>query len=193
MRHIILSFAVSLILLSCDQNEAKQKEPGLKENQIGSDTSIKSADPVDTTTHTSEQKVLDIREEVTKINSTSLTAKKYKFFCDTDATATYFTDKEKVVKIAIDWGFIGDGSSTSEYYFKDDKLIFIYNTTTGGCANCPVTKTEYRTYVHNDRTIKQMENQKVISCSSCEFNENSKEYKALKAYNTNNVKSALCN
>ena len=209
MRHIFLSLAFSLFLFSCGQNDTRQKESELKEKeldikqkeldlkakQIGGETSIKTAAPDVTTTDTStvEQIVTDIRGEFKRINATKLKPKQYKFFCDTDGTVIYYTANGKVLKIAIDWGFIGDGSSTSEYYYKDDKLIFIYETYIGGCASCPITKTEFRTYVNNDRTVKYMENKKASTCATCQFNGNSKEYKLLEAYNTNNVKSALCN
>ena len=205
MRHIIFLLTFSFFLISCGQNDTKQKELelkekelalkqkelDLKEKQISGDTSAKKVTP--TNTATVEQIVLDIRSEFKRINSLRLTTKKYKFVCDTDGTITYYTDNGKVVKIAIDWGFIGDGSSTSEYYFKDDKLIFTYETYIGGPANGPETKTEYRTYVNNDKTIKYMENQKNSVCTTCQFTETSKEYKVLRAYNTTNIKSALCN
>ena len=204
MRYIIFLLTFSCFLISCRQNDTKQKELelkekeialkqkeiDLKEKQISSDTSVKKIAP--TNTATVEQIVLDIRSEFKRINSLRLTSKKYKFVCDTDGTITYYTDNGKVVKIAIDWGFIGDGSSTSEYYYKDDKLIFIYETYIGGPANRPETKIEYRTYVNNDKTIKYIENQKVLRCTTCQFNTSSREYKVLKTFNTNNIKSALC-
>ena len=201
----ILLFILTLTFISCGQNETKQRELELKERElalkekemelkekgVSADTSIKKTVPLSNTTP--EQLVLDIRSEFKRINSLRLTPKKYKFVCDTDGTITYYTDNGKVVKIAIDWGFIGDGSSTSEYYYKDDKLLFTYETYIGGPANGPETKTEYRTYVNDDKTVKYMENQKVLSCTACQFNSSSKEYKALRAYNTNNIKAALCN
>lgn len=209
MRHIIFLLTFSLFLISCGQNDTKQKELelkekelalkqrelDLKEKQISGDTSAKNVAPANTATitATAEQLVLDIRSEFQRINSLRLTTKKYKFVCDTDGTITYYTDNDKVVKIAIDWGSIGDGSSASEYYFKDDKLIFAYDVYIGGPAGAAVTKTEERTYVNNDKTIKYMQNQKVSDCLTCDFNESSREYKALRAYNTNNIKSALCN
>ena len=76
---------------------------------------------------------------------------------------------------------------------KDDILIFTYETYIGGPANGPDTKTEYRTYISNNKTIKYMENQNISVCTTCQFNDSSREYKALRAYNTNNIKSALCN
>ncbi|MBL0202346.1 MAG: hypothetical protein IPP81_19975 [Chitinophagaceae bacterium] len=205
MRQLIFLLAFPLFLISCGLNDTKQKELELKENelalkqkaldlkekQISGDTTAKNVAP--TNTATIEQIVLDIRSEFKRINSLRLTTKKYKFVCDTDGTITYYSDNGRVVKIAIDWGFIGDGSSKSEYYYKDDKLIFTYETYIGGPANGPETKTEYRTYVNSDKTIKYMENQKISACTTCQFNESAREYKALRAYNTKNIKSALCN
>lgn len=205
MRHIIFLLTVSLFLISCGQNDTKekelelkekelalkQKELDLKEKQISGDTTAKIVTP--TNNATVEQIVLDIRSEFKRINSLRLTRKKYKFVCDTDGTITYYTDNGKVVKIAIDWGFIGDGSSTSEYYYKEDKLIFTYDVYIGGPAGAAESKTEERTYVNNDKTIKYMQNQKISACTTCQFNESSREYKAFRVYNTNNIKSALCN
>lgn len=205
MRHIIFILTISLFIMSCGQADTKQKELELKEREIAlkenefelkekgisEDTSTKTI--VQPSGITPEQIVLDIRSEFKRINSLRLTTKKYKFVCDTDGTVTYYTDNGKVVKIAIDWGFIGDGSSTSEYYYKDDKLIFSYDVYIGGPAGAAETKTEDRAYVNNDKTIKYMQNQKVSTCTNCQFNESSREYKVLRAYNTNNIKSALCN
>lgn len=206
MRHIIFLLTFSLFLISCGQNDTKQKdlelkekelalkqkELDLKEKQIVGDTSVKKVTSTNNTLIV-EQIVLDIRSEFKRINSLRLTPKKNKFVCDTDGTITYYSDKGKVVKIAIDWGFIGDGSSTSEYYYKDDILIFTYETYIGGPANGPDIKTEYRTYISNNKTIKYMENQNISVCTTCQFNDSSREYKALRAYNTNNIMSALCN
>ncbi|MES2429826.1 MAG: hypothetical protein V4556_02750 [Bacteroidota bacterium] len=197
MRHLVFLFTFSLFLISCKQKDTKQegstiieKELDSTEQQISIDTFTKK----DTATNipTIEQMVLDIRNEFKRINSLRLTQKEYKFFCDADNTITYYTDNGKVIKITIAWGFVGDGSSTSEYYYKDDKLIFTYETHTGGPANGPDTKNEFRTYVNNDKTIQHIKNQKVIDCATCQFNKSSREYKALRAYNTGNITTALC-
>lgn len=204
MRQIIFIFVLTFSLISCRQNDTNQKESelkekelslkekelNLKEKQISADTNIKVVHANNTATV--EQLVLDIRSEFKRINSLPLITKKYNFVCDTDGTITYFNDNGKVVKIVINWGFIGDGSSTSEYYFKNDKLIFTYEVYVGGPAGKAETKTEERTYVNNDKTIKYMRNQKVSACTTCQFNESSREYKTLRAYNTNNIQSAIC-
>ena len=205
MREFIFLLILSLSIISCGQNDTKQKEldikekelalkekgVALKEKEINADSSAKSNALANSTTP--EQMILDIRSEFKRINSIRLTTKKYNFHCDTDGTITYYTDNGKIVKIAIDWGFMGDYSTKSEYYYKDDKLIFTYNILIGGPAGVVETKTEERTYINNDKTIKYMKNQKVIACTTCQFNNSSREYKILEAYNTNNIKSALCN
>lgn len=211
MRLIIFLLTFSLFLSSCTQNDTKQKELDLREKelalkqkefelrekQISGDSSAKIVAPTTTTTVlatvTPEQLVLDIRSEFQRINSLRLSTKTYKFICETNGKITYYTDYGKVVKIAIDWGEIGDGSSKSEYYFMDDKLIFTYEEYIGGPGGGEVTKSEERTYVNNDNSIKYMQNQKVTDCITCQFNESSREYKALRAYNTNNITAALCN
>ena len=211
MRHFILLIAVAT-LLSCGQNDTKQKELNLKEKELAlrqkelelKEKEIKKDTIVNNIVSTTnsatknsnpEQLILDIRKEFKRINSAQLTKKKYSFACKNDpanGTVIYYLDNGKVVKIAIDWGFAGDYSTTSEYYYKNDKFIFGYDVAIGGPAEGAETKSEERTYVNNDKTIRYMQNQKIISCTTCEFKESSKEYKILRAYNTNNVTAALC-
>lgn len=204
MRYLILLFAIT-ILHSCAQSNTKQKEIelkekglvlkqkelDLKEKQINAE---KPSQKTDTSNNlTVEQMVLDIRNEYKRINSINLKSKKYNFVCDAEGAITYYTDNGKVVKVVIDWGVVGDGYSISEYYYKDNKLFFTYVTLIGGPAYGPDIKTEYRTYVNNNKTIKYMEDQKVSACTTCEYNNSSIEYKALNAFNTSDIQSALCN
>ncbi len=204
MRHIIFLLTFSFFFISCGENDKKQKEVALKENelalkqkkpdvtekQISGDTTAKIIAP--TNASAVEQIVLDIRSEFKRINLLKLKTKKYKFDCDTEGTIIYYTENGKVVKIAIDWGFMGHTSLTSEYYYKNEKLIFTCDTDYYEPLYEPVIKTELRSYVNNDKTIKYMKNQKISVCTKCQFTESSREYKAFRAYNTNNIKSALC-
>lgn len=183
-------------MISCDQK--KVNKTGTSTNQQDSSTvqvsndTVKQVDvPADSSS--TDQRILNIRSEYARINSLELTEKRSGFVCDTDGTVTFYTHNGKVVKVLIDWGFVGHGSTKTEYYFKAGKLIFIYETYVGGPVDGPDTKTEYRTYVENDRTIKYMENQQVKACNKCSFNKTSRPYKVLAAYGTQNIKSALCN
>lgn len=136
--------------------------------------------------------ILNIQSEIKRTNNLPLTAKKYNFEYHTVEIITYYSNKGNITKISIDWGFIGEGSSKSEYYYKNEKLIFIFETYIGGSVNEPVSKTEYRTYVNNDITIKYMENAKIVTCTICNYKKSSREYKILNAFNTTNIKSILC-
>lgn len=86
--------------------------------------------------------VVEIRNEFTRINSLRSTAKRYKFECDAEGIADYYWENNQLVKIAIDWGFLGDYSNKSEYYHKDGKLIFSYELSLGGPAGGNVKTTE---------------------------------------------------
>ncbi len=196
MRLIIIPITFLLFAAACKQNNGKNQENGTKDTTIDLNLTDGSQTKEDTN-KSSDEVVLDIREEFKRINAASLTKKVYEFACKNDpgeGTATYFTNNGHVVKVAVDWGVIGDYAYTSEYYYQNDRLIFIYEIIIGGPANGPDTKTEERTYINNDKTIKYMENEKVSTCKTCDFNTSSKEYRVLKAYNmdSNTVTAALC-
>ena len=211
MRNILI-FLTLLSLFSCGQNETSTNSstsitptesetnngtipvnPG-RPDVVVTDSSVVAVDtPATVPASPLEQKVLDIRNEYTRINGLGLAAQKFRFVCDTDGSISYFTENGKVVKIAIDWGFLGDGQSKNEYYYKNGALIFAFEQHVGGPAGLPETTNEFRSYVQNDRTIKYLRNQKEERCRTCSFSASSREYKALKALETRNFKSALCN
>ena len=199
MRFIVIAIIAVFFQYSCGQNNTKQKEPGLK-NESQQDSTTKPADPDTAQGHVDSNKtssisdmVLNIRKEVQRINVLPLDSTKHGFYCDTDGKITYYTYNGKVVKIVIDWSFVGDASSIVEYFYKDGKLIFEYEVIIGAPAGLPDTRLEQRIYVNNDRTIRFMRNQEVIACRKCEFSPSSREYKVLRAYKSGNIKSALCN
>ncbi|MES2881444.1 MAG: hypothetical protein V4676_04795, partial [Bacteroidota bacterium] len=195
----------ALRLISCGQTGSKEKQKEAKKsdtvenknavdsnnNKFPENTSLTTIDTAGTSNVA--QMVSGIRHEVERINALRLYRKEVRFVCDAENTITYYTHNSRVVKIIIEWGFVGDGSSKYEYYYKKGKLIFTFKVHVGGPAGLPQTKIEERTYVDNDKTIKYMKNQKVTACSVCQFTESSKEYKALNAYAKNNVKALLCN
>ena len=213
MRNILVIFCL-LTLFSCGQNETSTNSSSTSTSTTTENDDTTGTTPVDprqpdvavidspvaildtpatVPASPAEQKVLDIRNEYARINSLGLTAQKFRFVCDTEGSISYFTENGKVVKIAIDWGFLGDGQSKNEYYYQNGALIFAFEQHVGGPAGEPASTNEFRTYVQNDRTIKYLRNQKVESCRTCSFSASSREYKAVKALETRNFKSALCN
>jgi hypothetical protein len=136
-----------------------------------------------------------IHQEYQRINSTRLTTTDHIFQCKTASAkglATYYTRDGKVVKIAIDWGLTGNFSRKSAYYFQNDKLIFVFNAFTAGEANQPEATTEERIYIHNDQTLRYLENKKELQCRDCTYTPASREYKLLQAFYQKKVKNALC-
>ena len=194
MRNTILAFG--FIMLSCNNNKnestTKTKDTVVKsENtEVAKDSPVVASGTGDT-----EQMVAEIRKEFQRIGGLKLAQKKYPFECDNDpanGTATYYTEDGKVVKLYVDWGVVGDYYSTTEYYFKNEKLIFIFESVTGGPAMGPDKTTEKRIYINNDKTIRFIKDKKTLPCETCEYTERSHEYKMLKAFNTNNAKKAIC-
>lgn len=208
MRIIFIVLCISLF--SCGQNKnsdkelelrekelaLKQKELELKERGMNQDSisSINNTSNTGTTTATltTDEMVAEIRNEFARINSLKTTTKRYKFVCDAEGTVDYYWENNKVVRVAIDWGFLGDYASKSEYYYKEGKFIFGYEVSVGGPGAGPETTTEHRTYVNNDKTIKAMENNKTIACITCHFGPSSLEYKIVNADNAKKVTAVLC-
>ncbi|RSK30085.1 hypothetical protein [Hymenobacter metallilatus] len=204
MKRLFLLLTLSYSLTSCEQPTTTREEPAVTENQpapaqlaakvqqppFARDTFAEEAASL--ATRPIEQAVLGIRKEVARINSLPLTIRKRRFVCDAENTITYYTANGTVVKIVLDWGFVGDGTSRYEYYYKDGKLLFTYKAHTGGPAGLPETRLEERTYVQNDRTIRYLKNQQVSACPVCRFEASAREYNALSAYTADNVAPALC-
>src|SRR5690349_8840735 len=116
MKYTFLAIIAVLSLNSCGQNNNKEEQPGLKNeaqqkktDPAALDTSIVRVDSANSAT--TEYLVLNIRKEYQRVNALHLIATKKSFICDTDGTITYYKYNGKVVKIVIDWGFVGDGST----------------------------------------------------------------------------------
>ncbi|MDU0370853.1 hypothetical protein ACFPAF_10645 [Hymenobacter endophyticus] len=144
-----------------------------------------AADPV-------EAVVTAIRQEFARINAAPLDSLTKPFRCDTDGTVTFYSAQGRVVKVVIDWGFLGDGTTTSEYYYQNNKLIFFYETYTGGPAGLPETTNDERIYVRNDKAIRFLKNHREAPCSPCTFARTSRPYRILNTFNGGDVEAALC-
>ena len=199
MKYIVFRLMLILTVLSCNSENAQKKQPA-DQNELQNDSPLVFKSP-DTAINREDSRkdmhpenyVLNIRNEVQRINTLATDSTKHTFICDTEGTIIYYTYSGKVVKVIINWGYLGDGSTKSEYYFKDDKLIFEYELMIGGPAGLPETRMEQRIYVRDDKTVKFMRNQKVMSCRKCEFRSTSREYKVLRANETGDYEAALCN
>ncbi|MGV3460627.1 MAG: hypothetical protein ACO1N9_09270 [Flavobacterium sp.] len=137
--------------------------------------------------------IASIRQRVEYINTANLEKKHYEFMCDEKMTVDYFYDKGEIVKVAVDFGTVGDVYAKEGYYYDKGKLVFNYEFTEGGpaCEGCIKTH-EYRTYIQNDKAVKYLKDKNVETCRTCEFGAKSRQYKVLKAKTQDEVKAALC-
>ena len=188
----ILSPLLMLILMSCNQKKTSERE-------TSTDTIPLTEVVADTTTASvSEDTPLDpiasIRQKVESINnSKELEKKQYQFKCDEMMTVDYFYRNNEIVKIAVDFGTVGDVYAKEGYYYDRGKLIFIYEFVEGGpaCEGC-IKKNEYRAYVVDDKTVKYLKDQTEADCKKCAFKASSREYKLLDAKNEAEISKLFC-
>lgn len=165
----------------------------------GSDTmeampgSVRMEENDTVTSKTKADPIADIRKRVEHINTAALDKKHYEFMCDEKMKVDYFYDNGELVKVAVDFGTVGDVYAKEGYYYDNGRIIFNYEYTEGGpaCDDCIETN-EYRSYVQNDKVIRYIRNKDITQCRTCGFNVRSRQYKVLKATNENEVKAALC-
>ena len=105
----------------------------------------------------------------------------------------YFYDKGEIVKIAIDFGTVGDVYAKEGYYYDEGKLVFTYEFVEGGpaCEGCIKTN-EYRAYIVDDEAIKYLKDKDEVKCTKCEYSNSSRHYTLLKAENSSQVKAIMC-
>jgi len=134
-----------------------------------------------------------IRQKVEKINSASLRKTHVEFMCDEMMKVDHFYLNDEIVKISVDYGTIGDVYSREDYYFDNQKLIFLYEFVEGGpaCEGC-IKKHEYRSYVSDDKVFKYLKDKTAQACRKCDFGAKSKQYKLLNARSQKEIKTILC-
>lgn len=205
-KYLFYTVVFILSLQSCHRNESSTETQTSSQQTIDSTTTPKipyslqnSSNPVvydasPTANATAEAQVINIRNEFSRINATaSLQTDKGEFTCDAKNVVTYFSEQNQPVKIIIDEAFVGDGKWTSEYYYHDGKVIFIYKVFNGQPPGKPDTRLEKRMYIYQDKVIKYMEDDKTLPCTSeCNFNSSSLAYKIYNSKSTGNM-SGLCN
>ncbi len=189
-----------LILSAC--NEMEKETSRRKENSVvvndssfTMDTAKEMTAPVERDSARltpTERKIRDIRRQYDRINSLTLSRQSFGFECDVKDKVTYYLYQGRIVKIVINWGFLGDGKSLHEYYYKDNKVFFVYKKHRGYGPGPGETIFEQRSYFDADKNIRYVENQRVTKCVDCSPGQNSREYKALRAFKTKDFKGALC-
>lgn len=190
----ILTPLLVLLLMSCQQKKTSEHETTsatdpsteITVDSTTADTTVSEATPLDP--------IANIRQKVESINnSKDLQKKQYQFKCDEMMTVDYFYRNNEIVKIAVDFGTVGDVYAKEGYYYDQGKLIFIYEFVEGGpaCEGC-LKKNEYRAYVVDNKTVKYLKDQTEADCKKCTFTASSREYKLLEAKNQEEIKKLFC-
>lgn len=197
----LLLLPVLLLFIYCNETKKTDETAMPKiENTVSTPTvdtiktdTIKGEATLDEVTETPADPIAAIRKRVEYINTANLEKKHYEFMCDEKMTVDYFYDNGEIVKVAVDFGTVGDVYAKEGYYYDKGKLVFNYEFVEGGpaCEGCIKTN-EYRTYIQNDKSIKYLKDKNVAQCRTCEFGLESRQYKVLKAKTQDEVKAALC-
>jgi len=141
-----------------------------------------------------EESIAAIRTEFKRINASALSTEEFQYDsagCVDEGVVTYFLENQEIVKI-VESGAIGDGSWTREFYYQSGKFIFCYEQIVGGPAEGPETKSEFRTYVKDDKVIRFMDDKKIIPPTSKATGQLSTAPRLLKAYRTKDFAKVLC-
>lgn len=136
-----------------------------------------------------------IREEYKRINSLDLKTETYTYTnedCVDDGEIIYHLHGNDIVKV-VEKGTFKDGYWATEYYYKNSKFIFGYESLTGGAAAGPEFTTKFRYYVKNDKAIRQMEGDAIVKADSKFSEALSKSYILLKVNKTKNFSEVFCN
>ena len=178
-----------LLLAACNSNNKPTKDDEKYDKAvIIKDTMV--SDPV----RQNATPLSLIRQRVTAINISTLQSKHVEFICDEKTSVNYYYKNTVPVKIAIDYGWVGDAHAKEDYYFDGGKLIFIYEFVEGGpaCEGC-IKSNEYRSYINDDKVFKYLKNKDEAKCKRCEFGTLSKPYKLLTTSTAQEARKVLCN
>ena len=187
-RYVRLIVATFLLYSSCtgtaDGPEQSQTTDTMKAARPGQD-SVNTSSPVS-----------EIRKEFQRINTAGgLSVKKIKWGtenCDIGGTASYFYENDQVVKIVVD-GYEADGSWLDEYYYKNGKLIFIYEQAQYGHApHMNETKINCRKYIRGDEVISLAGEGCIEGNLNERFGKDAKEYRLLKARLAKDITAIYC-
>ncbi|OOQ57315.1 hypothetical protein [Mucilaginibacter pedocola] len=185
-----------LLLFSC--GEGKKNQPTQDTTQASLTDTVDSANAVLADTAAADAEPTDpivfIRQIVEDINTSPTEKKHFEFMCDEQMKVDYYYSDNRIVKISVDYGTVGDVYAKEDYYYSaEGKLIFMYEFTEGGpaCEGC-IKKHEYRSYIQNDKVIKYLKDKVEEKCRMCAFASGSKQYKLLSAKDVESVNAILC-
>ncbi|MES2487710.1 MAG: hypothetical protein V4581_17410 [Bacteroidota bacterium] len=189
---ILLAFTV---FISC-KNEVKTPQATSDTPEAAADKPTTNADTLSVLEKTDENvadPIAAIRQKVEHINTATLQKKHFEFMCDEKMMVDYFYEDGQIVKIAIDFGTVGDTYAKEGYYYDAGQLVFIYEYVESGpaCDDCVVTN-EYRSYIAGNKNVKYLKDKKEQPCKKCKFNASSRQYKLLHAKTTEEIKTLLC-
>ena len=143
-----------------------------------------------------EKQVKIIRTQFQKTNTSSTTKKVFnwsKDACGQGELKFYFLNQQ-LVKI-IEFGFIGDGSWTKEYYYQN-KVYFTYEVFNSyiGAGSNETKKDEYRSYFYNDKLIRSIENGivKNYTQQNTVLTQTAKEYRLFNSFKSKKFNEAIC-
>ncbi|RZJ70810.1 MAG: hypothetical protein EOO47_23230, partial [Flavobacterium sp.] len=109
MKKLIIPL-LSILLISCTNNEKQQtvvaEEKAIETIKPATKVIERSTDPID-----------HIKQKVAEINTIKLDQKHFEFTCDELTKVDYYYNKGKLVKIAIDFGTVGDAYAKEDYYY----------------------------------------------------------------------------
>jgi hypothetical protein len=176
------------LFIACSSND----KPGKNYNKRDTAAIIRDT-LVQSSVQQSSDPVALIRQQVEHINTSNLKNEHIEFVCDEKTKVDYYYENNVPVKIAIDFGWVGDVHAKEDYYFNNGKLIFFYEFTEGGpaCEGCIKTN-EYRSYIKDDKVFKYLKNKDEAQCKRCEFGQLSKPYKLLMTTKAEEAKKVLC-
>ncbi len=177
-----------VILCACNQSSTNTADEKVTDTTIiATDTAKKDTVAVST------DPVLSIRKKVEHINTSKLDSQHVEFMCDEKTKVDHFYESGKVVKISVDFGWIGDVYAREDYYYDNGKLIFMYEYVEGGpaCDDCIKTN-EYRYYINDGKVFKYLKDKNAEKCRKCEFGPKSRQVKLLTAKTAEEIKEIIC-
>lgn len=183
MKKILLLLTCIVLLIQCQKKEAITSN-STQTNTIQTKATTESVDEIH---------IQWIKKQYAAINSKKIQPQSFKFTCDVENTINYYIENGKIIKISIQWGYLGDGESYTEYYYDNENVFFIYNRYVGGPAGHKPETYEERSYIKNKQIIRFMENQEIVPCEvDCIINEKSQPTQVLQAFADKQFRKRLC-
>lgn len=186
----LLSLTICILLTALNITSCKKSDTKIEEDVVKTRPEKKTANTASDTL----RRVAKIDRDVERINKATLKKTTYTYQCDEKITIDYYAQDGTVFKVAIDYGYVGDGYNKREYYYDSGHVIYIYDFYKGGpaCEGCEAT-TIKKSYVNNDLIIMYMENNLETACNVCKLSDKDLAYTIIGAQKTQDFKTLLCN